>query len=119
MLYSIGVANPGALAVDAGTLAVRAVLPPGAALFVDTAAGDPVAFVDGAPASGLSFDYASAVRFSNRPGGGPPFDYLPAPDAEGFDAAVTGFRVAPQGALAPTTPGGTPSFTLRYRVRIP
>ncbi len=118
MLYSLSVSNPGTLAVDAGTLAIRDVLPPGQALYVSTASGDPIAFVDGAPASGLSYSYAAAVRFSNQPGGGAPFTYAPTPDAAGFDAAVTGISVTPQGSLAASSGAGAPLFYLRYRSRV-
>jgi hypothetical protein len=40
------------------------------------------------------------------------------PDAQGFDTAVTGFRVAPLGGLAGAGSAGSPSFELRYRLRI-
>jgi len=118
MLYSLSVANPGSLPVDAGTLAVRDVLPAGQALYVSTTSGDPIAFVDGTPASGLNYNYTSAVRFSNQPGGGAPFSYTPSPDAAGFDAAVTGISVTPQGSLAANSGTGTPLFLLRFRLRV-
>jgi hypothetical protein len=55
---------------------------------------------------------------SSQVDGGPPFDYTPVPDAQGFDTAVTGFRVAPLGGLAGAGSAGSPSFELRYRLRI-
>ena len=116
MLYSINVSNPGPLPIDAGTLSVRDVLPADGALYV--AGSAPIAFVDGTPQSGLTFDYATAVGFSNQPGGGPPFSYVPVPDAQGFDAAVTGIRVAPQGQFNAEAGGGAPTFELRYRLRV-
>jgi uncharacterized repeat protein (TIGR01451 family) len=118
MLYSLSVANLGALDVDTGTLAVRDVLPAGQALYVSTASGDPIVFVDGSPASGLTYSYAAAVRYSNQPGGGAPFDYTPTPDAAGFDGAVTGISVNPEGSLAASSGSGAPLFQLRYRLRV-
>ena len=70
MLYAIDVSNSGPVPVDAGTLSVRDVLPAGGALYV--AGSSPIVFVDGTPASGLSYDFTTAVGFSNTPGGGPP-----------------------------------------------
>jgi hypothetical protein len=94
------------------------VIPANTALFVDTSGGDPVSFVDGAVASGLSFNYASDVGFSNQPGGGAPYSYVPVPDAQGFDPAVTGIRVSPTGTMNAAGGGGNPSFNLLIRVRI-
>lgn len=116
--YSIAVTNSGFATADNGSMAVTDPIPPGAALYVSRAAGDPIEFVDGTPASGLSFNYAAHVRYSNQPGGGPPFTYVPVPDAAGFDAAVTGIRVAPAGVLAGGTVAGNPGFTLRFMVRV-
>jgi uncharacterized repeat protein (TIGR01451 family) len=118
MIYSVTIANSAAVAVDAGSLEVRDTLPPDGALYVATGGGDPIAFLDGTPPSGLAYDYAAHVRFSSQVDGGPPFDYTPVPDAQGFDTAVTGFRVAPLGGLAGAGSAGSPSFELRYRLRI-
>ena len=43
---------------------------------------------------------------------------MPVPDANGVDANVTGLRVAPGGVMSAAGPGGNPSFTVRFRVRI-
>lgn len=118
VLYTVTVSNQGIGPVDGDSLAVIDTVPPNTALFVDTSGGDPIVFVDGTTASGLSFSYAADATFSNQPGGGAPFDYTPVPDASGFDPAVTGFRVNPDGALAAASGGSTPSFSLRLRVRI-
>jgi hypothetical protein len=87
-------------------------------MYVSTASGDPVVFVDGTPVSGLSFNYAANVRYSNQPGGGAPYNYTPVPDAEGFDPNVTGFRIAPTGMMNAATVAGDPSFSVRFRVRV-
>jgi uncharacterized repeat protein (TIGR01451 family) len=118
MLYTLSVANNGALPIDANTLTLTDTLPPGTALYVGTGGGDPIVFVDGSPASGLVFDYATNVAYSNQPGGGGPYIYSPTPDGTGFDAAITGIRISPQGSLGVGSGTGSPAFELRYRMRI-
>jgi hypothetical protein len=85
---------------------------------VSSAAGPPVELIDGAPASGLVYAYPANVGFSNQPGGGPPYSYVPVPDANGVDANVTGLRVAPGGTMPAAGAAGSPSFTVRFRVRV-
>jgi uncharacterized repeat protein (TIGR01451 family) len=116
--YSVGVVNTGTGTVDNASLVLTDPVPPGTSLFVSTAAGAPVEFIDGAPASGLAFNYAANVSYSNQPGGGAPYTYVPVPDANGVDANVTGIRVAPSGVMVATGGSGNPSFTLRFRVRV-
>ena len=116
--YSITVTNQGPGTVDASTLVITDPVPANSDLYVSTASGDPVVFVDGAPASGLSFNFAANVGYSNQPGGGAPYNYTPVPDAEGFDPNVTGFRIAPTGMMNAATVAGNPTFTIRFRVRV-
>ena len=118
MLYTLTVANLGLDPTDADSVEVVDRLPPEVALFVDSAGGDPITFIDGSPASGLLYDYSADVSFSSQPGGGAPYNYVPSPDASGFDAAVTGFRITPRGSFAGTGLGTAPEFEIRYRVRI-
>jgi uncharacterized repeat protein (TIGR01451 family) len=117
--YSITVTNQGPGAVDASSLVITDPVPASTAVYVSTASGDPVEFIDGTTASGLAFSYATNVSYSNQPGGGTPFSYVPTPDASGFDAAVTGIRIAPSGVMNAAAGGNTPSFTVRFRVRVP
>ena len=116
--YTVSVSNQGAGGVDAGTMVVTDVVPNDGALFVDTTAGDPIAFSDGPVASGLSYTYASDVSFSNQVGGGPPYTYTPVPDADGYDSAITGFRIGPSGPVNPASAGNTPSFSFLMTVRV-
>ena len=118
MQYTLGVSNQGLGVVDANSLVITDPLPADTALFVDTSGGDPIVFVDGSTPSGLSYNYASDVTFSNQVGGGPPYNYVPSPDAQGFDAAVTGYRISPTGIMNPTVGSNTPSFNIRLRVQI-
>lgn len=117
--YSITVTNTGPGAVDASTLAITDPVPANTQLYVSTASGNPVEFLNGTPASGLTFNYASNVGYSSQAGGGTPYTYVPVPDAAGFDAAARGLRIAPTGAMSAAGAAGNPSFTIRFRVRIP
>jgi uncharacterized repeat protein (TIGR01451 family) len=116
--YSITVRNQGPGWVDASTLVITDPVPANSDLYVSTASGDPIVFVDGTPASGLAFNYAANVLYSNQPGGGAPYNYTPVPNANGFDPNITGFRIAPTGMMNPTTVAGNPNFTIRFRVRV-
>jgi len=58
------------------------------------------------------------VTFSNQAGGGPPYTYVPGPDADGFDAAVRGLRIAPTGSMNASVGGNAPSFNVTLRIRI-
>jgi uncharacterized repeat protein (TIGR01451 family) len=116
--YTIAVTNQGPGPVDSNSLVITDPLPAGVGLFVDTDAGDPISFTDGATASGLSFNYASDVTFSSQPGGGAPYDHVPAPDTDGFDPAITGYRIAPSGTMNAANGGNDPSFSITLRVRI-
>jgi uncharacterized repeat protein (TIGR01451 family) len=117
--YRITVTNTGPGTVDASTLVIVDPVPAGAQLYVATGGGNPVQFIDGPVASNLTFNYATNVTYSNQPGGGPPFSYLPVPNANGFDANVKGFRVAPSGTLAGASGASQPSFSVEFRVRVP
>ena len=116
--YAVTVANSGTGTVDNASLVLTDPIPAGTSLYVSTAGGPPVEFIDGSPASGLSFSFPGSVSFSNQPGGGPPYTYVPVPDANGVDPNVTGLRIAPGGQMSASGPGGSPSFTVRFRVRI-
>ncbi len=117
-LYSLTITNQGPGTVDASTLVISEFVPPNSDLYVSTVSGDPVAFVNGTPVSGLTYVYASNVTYSNQPGGVAPYTYTPVPDAAGFDPNVTGLRIAPTGTMSAAGPGGNPSFTIRFRVRL-
>jgi uncharacterized repeat protein (TIGR01451 family) len=114
--YRVNVTNTGVGAVDASTLVIADVVPANAELVV--AGGDAVQFVDGATPSGLTFAYAAHVSFSNRPGGAPPYDYVPVPNANGVDPNVTALRVSPSGAMVGAASGNEPSFNVEFRVRV-
>ena len=116
--YTLGVSNQGPGPVDSDSIVITDPLPPEVALYVATGGGDPVQFIDGPVSSGLGYNYATDVTFSNQPGGGPPYNYVPVPDAQGFDPNVTGLRVNPSGLMNAAGPGGNPSFNIRLQVRV-
>ncbi len=114
--YQLNVANTGTGSVDNNQLALTDLLPAQSALCVAASCaggGDPVTFDDsGSPvATGLTYTYASNVTFSTD---GTNFTYVPVPDADGFDTAVTHVRIAPSGAFA----GNSASFEINLVIRI-
>ncbi len=114
--YDITVTNSGPGAVDANSLVITDPVPANSALYVATTSGDPVVFINGGTASGLTWSYASHVRYSSAGISGP-WDYTPSPDANGFDPLVRAIRITPAGAMS-AAGSGNPSFTLQFRVRI-
>jgi hypothetical protein len=116
--YRVTVTNSGVGSVDASTLVIADLVPANAELVVAGAGGDPVQFIDGTTPSGLTFAYPANVTFSSQPGGAPPYDYVPVPDANGVDPNVTALRIAPSGAMAGAAGGSDPSFSVEFRVRV-
>lgn len=116
--YTIDVSNQGPGPVDSSSLVITDPLPAETALFVDTTVGDPIVFSQGPVASGLNYSYASDVTYSNQAGGGAPYNYTPMPDGQGFDPAITGYRINPTGVMNGAVGGNMPSFNIRFRVRV-
>jgi len=116
--YTLGVSNQGLGSVDADSMVITDPLPADTALFVDISVGDPIVFIDGTTPSGLTYTYATDVTFSSQVGGGPPYNHPPSPDGQGFDPAITGYRINLGGAMNPTVGSNTPSFNIRLQVRI-
>lgn len=117
--YIVTVTNTGTGSADASSIAVSDPVPANTTLCVSTVCSNPVVqFVNGTTSSGLTFNAATGTTYSNTAGGGAPFTYTPVPDAAGFDAAVTGVRIAPTGTMAGATAGGNPSFSVRFRVKV-
>jgi len=114
--YDITVTNSGPGTVDANTLVLTDPIPANSSMFVSTASGNPVAFVNGATASGLAYNYAANVSYSNVGDTGP-WTYTPVPDVDGYDAAVRAVRIAPAGTMS-AAGAGNPAFTIQFRVRI-
>ena len=116
--YTVGVSNQGTGSPAANSIVITDPLPAGTALFVDTSGGAPITFVNGSVSSGLGYSYAANVTFSNQAGGGPPYNYIPVPDGQGYDPLVTGYRIQPTGTMNAAVGNNFPSFNIRLLVRI-
>jgi hypothetical protein len=123
-LYIVRVANQGSGAVDNNSVAIVDPMPANTRLFVgDLGApgSGPVAFVNGSPSSALTWTFTALnsvtddLDFSND--NGVSWTYVPTPDADGTDAAVTHIRMRPKGTMPPQGTG-SPSFELQFRVRV-
>ena len=123
MLYSATMTNTGNGRADA--VVFTDPLSPNTSLFVGDMGGagtGPVLFTDGAVTSGLSYVYSGlgsgvdSISFSNN--GGAAFAYTPVPDANGFDSAVTHFRITFGGSFDPAAGASQPSLTLQFKVRV-
>lgn len=112
--YAVTVTNTGTAAVDASTVVITDPLPVGVSLSVATPT---VVFTNGTLASGLAFNSATNVTYSNQSAGGTPFTYAPV-NSGGYDAAVRGIRIAPSGTMTGTIASGSPSFTVTFLTRI-
>jgi uncharacterized repeat protein (TIGR01451 family) len=121
MEYTITATNQGGTGTDADTVRVTDPIPAHTELYVGDLGqpGGPLAFIDGAVPSGLSFDPVADLRFSNDNGAtfNVSINDLSA-DADGCDASITHLRVTPEGIFAAAQSGNVPRFTLRFRVRV-
>lgn len=121
VLYEVVVTNAGNAAADNDSVVITDPLPANAALIVtdfDGTTPGPVAFADGAPASGVTYTYTSLasttddIEFSTD---GVDFSYTPVAGAAGTDPSVTHIRITPKGAFGATAGA---NFALRFKVMI-
>lgn len=124
-LYTLRVTNQGQGATDANSITVIDALPTSTKLYVNdlgAAGSGPVAFIQGTPSSTLSWSFSALgspgddIDFSND--GGTTWSYVPTPDPQGYDAAVTHIRLQPKGSMAGAIVAGNPYFELRVRVAV-
>lgn len=124
LLYTITVSNGGSGSTDAGTVVVSDMIPAATALQVTdlgAAGSGPLLFIDGSPASGLSYSFsalaspADDLEFSVD---GVDWSYTPTPGAGGVDGNVRYIRVNPKQAMAGNGAGGNPNFQLRFLVEV-
>jgi uncharacterized repeat protein (TIGR01451 family) len=123
VLYTVQVSNQGNTAADTDSIFVTDSVPADTTLFVgDLGGAGPVIFIDGSPASGLSYTYISLgdgdddLTFSSNNGAS--YAYTPSPDVDGYDSAVTNIRVNPKGPFNGDTGSGSPDFQIRFKVRV-
>jgi parallel beta-helix repeat protein len=123
-LYNVRVTNQGSGPVDNNAVAIVDSVPANTRLFVGNLGGPgsgPIQFVNGSPSSALTWTFTALnsttddVDFSNDSGA--TWTYVPVPDANGYDAAVTTLRLRPKGTM-PGNAGGNPFFELRFRVTV-
>lgn len=121
LIYTIEVSNTGNGPADTDSIIITDMIPDD----LDISLGDfetditgPVKFVDGSIPSGLSYTFTSLnsttddLAFSND--GGATYDYIPAPDSEGFDLNVTHLKINPKGAFEPSDA----IFTIQLKVKV-
>ena len=123
--YSIKAINAGLTATDNNTIIISDAIPANTALYVNHISGagsGPVKFVDGAPLSGVSYNFVNlasttdGLSFSNN--GGATYTYAPSPDADGVDTNITNIRIATIGQFLASGGAGNPSFTILFRVKV-
>jgi uncharacterized repeat protein (TIGR01451 family) len=121
MLYDIIVTNQGI--GTAANVTVSDAIPANTALRVadiGVPGSGPVAFINGATVSGLSYTFSGLgngsdnLEFSSD--NGATWTYTPVPDGNGVDTAVTNIRVPLTGTLNAAAGANQPSFRLRLQV---
>lgn len=68
------------------------------------------------PPCGLTYSDSTDISYSNN--NGSTFVYTPVPDADGYDALVTDFRLSPKGTMGASTPPNTSSFNFKIQMQI-
>jgi len=113
LIYSITVMNSGLGTADSSSIYITDPIPANTTMSVDTGSGNPVTFTcSTSPACGLTWNYATAVKYSSQAGGGAPYNYTPG--TSGFDPLVKGIWIEPAGVLN----ASGAYFTVQFRVRI-
>ncbi|WP_430459559.1 CCXG family PEP-CTERM protein [Thalassolituus sp. LLYu03] len=116
--------NTGTLSSDPDSTAVIQAIDTGMAFYAGTSGSSPVTFTDGSGdnASGLTLNFSSlsdsadGLDFSDNDGVS--FDYTPAPDSNGYDAAITHFRLTLSGSLKPAFGTLNPQFEYQYQAQV-
>ena len=113
--YQIIVTNPAANPVDNNSVVIVDQVP----AYLDLRLADmggpgsgPVLFVNGSPASGLTYTPGTDVSYSND--GGSTWTYTPSAGPNGTDPGVTHVRINPKGAFN----ANNAQFTIRLRMRV-
>lgn len=122
VLNTSRIRNSGTGPVNANTVVISEPIASDMALRVsnfDGVTAGPVQFLDGSPASGLTYtftalnDLGDDVAFSNDYGAS--FSYTPVADANGTDVAVTNIRINPKNALRGNTGSGDPAASFSFK----
>jgi len=122
MLYTIQVTNSGGGSTDTDTVIINDTIPANTDMRVTDLGGagsGPVLFINGSPASGLTYTFTSLgsltddLEFSTD---GVDWTYAPTPDANGVDTNVRYIRINPKSSMLGNGGGGDPNFQLRFMV---
>lgn len=111
--YSILVSNTGPTAVDNNTVLLIDSLP--SQMRVGTAATP--TFTQGSPTSGLTFNAANDIRYSNATTAPTTYAGCTYTPTSAYDAAVRFICVNPKGTMAGST-GTPPNFTISFRAQM-
>ncbi len=116
--YIISVASPTTYATGPNSVIVFDSLPDEVALYVnDIGAAPPGPLVFTTGTSGLTYDYGGLTSLTDdidfSADDGASWSYIPHPDADGVDAAITSIRVNPKGSMAAGS-----NFQIRIRAKI-
>jgi hypothetical protein len=124
MTYTVTAQNPGNISTDVDSTVLVQALASNTQLFVDDfdGAGSPIKFTDGTgnTASGVSYEFNSltstsdSISFSTD---GTNFNHSPT-STDGYDAAITHFKLTLPGTFKPTFDGVTPTFDFEYQVQV-
>ncbi len=124
MTYTVDVQNLGNISSDLGSTVMVQALAPNTQLYVDDfdGVGSPIKFTDGSgtTASGVSYVFESinsttdSISFSTD---GSTFDHSPT-STNGYDAAISHFKLTLAGTFKPTFNGVTPTFNFEYQVQV-
>ncbi len=121
--YTIRVTNDGPTAADLDSVFIRDALPAEMRLFFGSPV-NPVTFLDGVTASGLTFTFTTLsdgsddISFSND--GGATF-ITPSVDLNGFDITappINYLEINPKGVFNAPSGSSSPSFELRFQMRL-
>ena len=124
MQYAIQLGNAGPGAADEDSIVITEAVPPDTALVVtdfDATNPGPVSFVDGSPASGLSYSFISLgnttddIEFSED--NGVTYSYVPSPGTDGSDPSVTHIRLTLKGTATFTGADPVAEFDFKVVVR--
>ncbi len=120
--YELTVTNTGEGTSDTDSIVIVDHLADNTVLLTGDLSGSPVTLTDGSPASSLTLSWSASepatddIDFSAD--NAQSFGYQPQPDAEGFDPQITDLKISPKGAMPGESDEGSPSFTLKYQVKV-
>lgn len=123
--YTITLKNEGNYSSNSGSLSLVQSITTGNKMYVNNlSSAGPITLNQGSGLnnSGLSYTFTSlasttdGLEFSNN--NGSTFDYIPTADANGYDTAVTHFRIIFSGSMKPALDGYIPTLNYQFRAQV-